>query len=434
MGDRDMDYRDGHGRPTVVVTGMGVLTSLGQGQADNWRALTAGVSGIRRISRFPIGGLKTTVAGTVDFVTVPEISAPALSERIAELVIEEALAEAAIGQQAGASGSDFPGPLFLAFPPVEMEWAQRIALVAASGANETVTYDDMLRAAGTGQFKRFYERFLFGSILEHLADRFGTKGSPIGTNTACASGGTAIQLGVEAIRRGECEAALCVGTDASINPESLIRFSLLSALSTRNDPPESAARPFSKDRDGFVMAEGGGALVIESLAHATARGAAVLGVLEGCGERADNFHRTRSSPDGKPIIACMQHALADAGIAPEQVDYINAHGTGTPENDKMEWLGVSAVFGERAGAIPISSNKSMIGHTLTAAGAVEAIFSLLTIRHGRLPPTINYDTPDPALPVDCVPNVARDAQVTHAISNSFGFGGQNVCLVLGAPG
>jgi 3-oxoacyl-[acyl-carrier-protein] synthase II len=305
---------------------------------------------------------------------------------------------------------------------------------ANAGTNESASYDDLLRAAGTGKFTRWYERFLFGSIAEHLADRFGTKGSPIGTNTACASGGTAIQLGIEAIRRGECEAALCVGTDASINPESLIRFSLLSALSTRNDPPESAARPFSKDRDGFVMAEGGGALVIESLAHARARGAKVLGVLEGCGERADSFHRTRSSPDGKPIIACMQHALEDAGITPEQVDYINAHGTGTPENDKMEWLGVSAVFGERAGAIPISSNKSMIGHTLTAAGAVEAIFSLLTIRHGRLPPTINYDTPDPALPVDCVPNVARDAPVAHAISNSFGFGGQNVCLVLGAPG
>ena len=424
-----MNDRDSQGRPVVVVTGMGVLTSLGQGQADNWRALTSGVSGIRRISRFPIGGLKTTIAGTVDFIPVDEISAPALSERIAELTIEEALAEAAIGTK-----GDFPGPLFLAFPPVEMEWAQRAVLAAAAGTNETVTYDDLLRAAGTGQFVRWYERFLFGSIAEHLADRFGTKGSPIGTNTACASGATAIQLGIEAIRRGECEAALCVGTDASVNPESLIRFSLLSALSTRNDPPSSAARPFSKDRDGFVMAEGAGALVIESLAHARARGARVLGVLEGYGEKADNFHRTRSSPDGKPIIACMTRALEDAGLAPGRVDYINAHGTGTPENDKMEWMGVSAVFGDRAGAIPISSNKSMIGHSLTAAGAVEAIFTLLTIRHGRLPPTINYDLPDPALPVDCVPNVARDAAVTHAISNSFGFGGQNVCLVMGAPG
>lgn len=415
------------GRPIVVVTGIGVLTSLGQGKDANWAALTSGTSGIRRITRFPTTGMRTTIAATVDFVPVPEMSAPALSERLAELVIEEAVAEAAIG-----TPGDFPGPLFLALPPVEMEWPQRLALAAASGANESVTYDDLLRAAGTGAFGAYYERFLFGSVGDNLADRFGTKGSPIATSTACASGGTAIQLGVEAIRRGEAGAALVVGTDASVNPESIIRFSLLSALSTRNDPPSSAARPFSKDRDGFVMAEGAGALVLESLDHARARGATILGVVEGCGEAADGFHRTRSSPDGKPIIACMRNALADAGLSPDAVGYVNAHGTGTPENDKMEWVGVTAVFGDRASTLPISSNKSMIGHTLTAAGAIEAIFTLMAMRRGVLPPTINYDTPDPTLPVDCVPNVARAAQVSHAISNSFGFGGQNVCLVLGA--
>ena len=417
------------GRPVVVITGMGVITSLGQGQADNWRALTAGVSGIRRISRFPIGGLRTTIAGTVDFVAADDYSAPALSQRLAELVIEEAVAEADIGRS-----GDFPGPLFLALPPVELEWPQRIALAAASGAKDAVTYDDLLRAADDGRFAPYFGRFLFGSVAENLADRFGTRGSPVTTSTACASGGTAIQLGVEAIRRGEAEATLVVGTDASVNPESLIRFSLLSALSTRNDPPSSASRPFSKDREGFVMAEGAGALVLESLASARARGATVLAVVEGCGEVADGFHRTRSSPDGKPIIACLRHALGDAGLTPEDVDYINAHGTGTPENDKMEWAGVSAVFGARAGSIPMSSNKSMIGHSLTAAGAVEAIFTALTIRKGLLPPTINYDIPDPSLPVDCVPNVARAATVRHAISNSFGFGGQNVCLALGAAG
>jgi 3-oxoacyl-[acyl-carrier-protein] synthase II len=405
-----------------------VLTSLGNGKQDNWRELTAGHSGIRRISRFPITGLRTTIAGTVDFVPVDELSAPALSQRLAEFVIDEAVGEAGIGR-----AGDFPGPMFLALPPVEMEWPQRIALAAASGANETVTYDDLLRAAGSGKFTGYYERFLFGSVAEALADRFGTKGSPVATSTACASGATAVQLGVEAIRRGEAEAAVVVGTDASVNPESLIRFSLLSALSTRNDPPQAAARPFSKDRDGFVMAEGAGALVLESLAHARARGATIIGIVEGCGEKADGFHRTRSSPDGKPIITCMQHALEDAGLAPDDIGYINAHGTGTPENDKMEWVGASAVFGERAGSIPISSNKSMIGHTLTAAGTIEAIFTLLAMQHGRLPPTINYDTPDPTLPIDCVPNVARDVQVAHAISNSFGFGGQNVCVVLGAP-
>jgi 3-oxoacyl-[acyl-carrier-protein] synthase II len=415
------------GRPIIVITGMGVLTSLGQGQAGNWKALTSGVSGIRRITRFPTDGLRTTIAGTVDFVSVEEMSAPALSQRLAELVIEEALTEAGIGRV-----GDFPGPLFLALPPVELEWTQRFALAAASGANETVTYDDLLRAAGQGGFERYYRRFLFGSVGENLADRFGTKGSPIATSTACASGGSAIQLGVEAIRRGETDAAVVVGTDASVNAESLVRFSLLSALSTRNDPPSSASRPFSKDREGFVMAEGAGALVLESLSSARARGATVLAIVEGCGEVADGFHRTRSSPDGKPIIACIRNALVDAGLGAGDVDYINAHGTGTPENDKMEWVGVSAVFGERAGSIPMSSNKSMIGHSLTAAGAVEAIFTALTIRDGLLPPTINYETPDPTVPADVVPNVARAARVRHAISNSFGFGGQNVCLVIGA--
>jgi 3-oxoacyl-[acyl-carrier-protein] synthase II len=423
MARSDLDAR---GRSVVVVTGTGVVTSLGAGKADNWRALTAGQSGIHRISRFPIGGLRTNIAGTVDFMPVEEQSAPALSERLAGFVIDEAITEARIG-----TPGDFPGPMFLALPPVELEWPQRLALAAASGANETVTYDDLLRAAGTGKFDRYYERFLFSSVPDSLAERFGTKGSPVSTSTACASGATAIQLGVEAIRRGEAEAALVCGTDASVNPESLIRFSLLSALSTRNDPPEGAARPFSKDRDGFVMAEGAGALVLESLAHARARGATILGVVEGCGETGDGFHRTRSSPDGKPIIACMRHALDDANLSPDSIGYINAHGTGTPENDKMEWIGVSAVFGERANAIPISSNKSMIGHTLTAAGTVEAVFTLLSLRNGRLPPTINYETPDPTLPVDCVPNIARDVRVEHAISNSFGFGGQNVCLVMG---
>jgi 3-oxoacyl-[acyl-carrier-protein] synthase II len=178
------------------------------------------------------------------------------------------------------------------------------------------------------------------------------------------------------------------------------------------------------------MAEGAGALVLESLAHARARGADILGVIAGAGEMADSFHRTRSSPDGKPIIGCISNAIADAGLTADDIDYVNAHGTGTPENDKMEYLGLSAVFGERMQSVPISSNKSMIGHTLSAAGAVEAVFTLLTIAHQRLPPTINYHIPDPAIPLDVVPNAARDARIRHALSNSFGFGGQNVSLVL----
>ena len=416
--------RDKFGRPIVVVTGMGVVTSLGAGKTDNWARLTAGESGIRTLTRFPTEGLKTTMAGTVDFIPVEPFNSARLAERIAELAAEEAIAQAGIG-----SKGDFPGPLFLAVAPVEMEWPQREELRKTVGTTD-ITYDDLLRVSGGGKFRSYHQRFLFGSVAEFLAETFGTKGSPISLSTACASGATSIQLGVESIRRGETDVALCVATDCSVNPESLVRFSLLSALSTQNDPPQAASKPFSKNRDGFVMAEGAGALVLESYDGAIARGAPILGVIAGCGELTDSFHRTRSSPDGKPIIGCVLKTLADAGMTPEQIDHINAHGTATPENDKMEYLAISAVFGERARQIPVSSNKSMVGHTISAAGAVEAIFSLLTLEHQRIPPTINFEIPDPTIQFDVVGNKARDAKVTAVMSNSFGFGGQNASLIL----
>jgi 3-oxoacyl-[acyl-carrier-protein] synthase II len=415
--------KDKMGRPIVVVTGLGVVTSLGAGKTDNWKKLTAGESGIHSITRFATDGLKTRIAGSVDFLGQPMCTA-ALSEQLADLAAEEAIAQSGLGRP-----GDFPGPLFLAVPPIEMEWPQRLEVGARTGSNDNVTYADLLRVSE--QFPAYHGRFLFGSVADHIAEKFGTRGSPISLSTACASGASAIQLGVEAIRRGDTDAALCVGTDGSVNPEAVIRFSLLSALSTSNDNPQKAARPFSKNRDGFVMAEGAGALVLESYDAAKARGATILGVVEGCGEKTDAFHRTRSSPDGKPIIACIKNALEDAGLAPEDIDYVNAHGTSTPENDKMEYLGCSTVFGERMGKLPISSNKSMIGHTLSAAGAIEAVFTVLTLQEQRMPPTINYDVPDPAIPLDVVPNKARDASLKHAISNSFGFGGQNVSLVVG---
>ncbi len=417
--------RDKFGRPIVVVTGMGVVTSLGAGKTDNWTKLTAGESGIRTITRFSTDGMKTTIAGAVDFLNVDPMTSAALSERLADMVAEEAIAQSNIGTR-----GDFPGPLFLAVSPIEIEWPQRQAVARAAGANAGIDYDVLLRASGGGQFAPYHRRFQFASVADHLADTYGTNGSPISLSTACASGATAIQLGVESIRRGETDAALCVGTEGSINPEAMIRFSLLSALSMQNADPKTASKPFSKNRDGFVMAEGAGALVLESMEAAIARGAKILGILAGCGELTDSFHRTRSSPDGKPIIGCVRNALADAGMVSDQIDYINAHGTATPENDKMEYLGISTVFGERAKQIPVSSNKSMVGHTISAAGAVEAVFSLLTLEHQRIPPTINYLVPDPAIPFDVVPNTARDARVTAVMSNSFGFGGQNASLIL----
>ena len=419
--------RDHLGRPVVVVTGLGVASPLGFGCEDNWSKLTAGESGIHEITRFPTDGLRTRIAGTIDALDIVPMSAPELSLRLAHTAMEEA------AEQSGVTRGDFPGPLFLAVPPVEMEWSHKFD-VRSHVETQAQGYTAMLEAARKTRFEAMHELIQFGRTADRLQETFGTKGLPISLSTACASGATAVQMGAEAIRRGETDAAFCVGTDGSVHVESLIRFSLLSALSTQNDPPGGASKPFSKDRDGFVMAEGAGALVLESYDAAQARGATILAVLRGCGEKADDFHRTRSSPDGRPAIVAVERALADANLATDDLSTINAHGTSTPENDKMEALSLSTVFGDKVRDISITSNKSMIGHTLTAAGAIEAVFSCLTLMHGRVPPTINYAVPDPDLPLDVV-SEARDVAVTSVLSNSFGFGGQNACLVFGSePG
>ena len=424
MADATASVTDHAGRPVVAITGIGVISSLGVGVDDNWRALTGGKSGIKTIRRFPIEGLRSQIAGTVDAFGEGSIGASVLTQKIAEMVAEDALNQAAIGTR-----GDFPGPLFLAIPPIETEWPERRYLGERDPSDPATGYDRLLHAARAGNGE-LHRRFCTAGIGEAMSEKLGTKGAPISLTTACASGATAIQLGVEALRRGESDAALVVATDASVHAENIIRFNLLSALSTQNDPPEKASKPFSKNRDGFIMAEGAAALVLETYDAAKARGATILGVLAGCGEKSDGFHRTRSNPNGAAIIATMNNAITDAGISPDAIDYVNAHGTSTPENDKMEHVGVTAVFGDRAPSVPISSNKSMIGHTITAAGAIEAVFSLLTIRNDRLPPTINHDIPDPAIDLDVVPNTARDASVSIAMSNSFGFGGQNSCLII----
>jgi 3-oxoacyl-[acyl-carrier-protein] synthase II len=413
---------DHQGRPVVAVTGIGIVTSLGIGKADNWAALTAGRSGIHPITRFPTDHLNTTIAGHIDFLPSSSKGASPLTYELAERAAREAVAEA------GFSEDNFGGPLFLAAPPTDVEWSDRFSLY--NTVHEGSASERIRAAARNLNSPELFDTSQFGAIAGRLADVLGTRGLPITLSTACASGATAIQLGVESIRRGECERALSIGADGSATAEGLIRFSLLSALSTHNELPEKASKPFSRDRDGFVLAEGAAALVLESLESAMARGADILGILRGCGEKADDFHRTRSKPDGSPAIAAVRAALADAGLSEDEIDYVNAHGTSTPENDKMEHLSLSTVFGERMRKIPISSNKSMIGHTLSAAGAVEAAFSLMTMRESTIPPTINYDIPDPAIELDVVPNVKRSAEIATVLSNSFGFGGQNTCLVL----
>ncbi len=418
-------YLDKKGRPLIAVTGMGIVTSLGRGKEDNWSKLIEGQSGIRPITRFPTEGLRTTIAGTVEGLEPAPKTAARRTMQMAEIAGDEAVAQARL------AAADFPGPLFLATPPAEIEWPERRKVYEASDERSDKGYRRLARIARCGNFSDIAVENQFASVADCLANRFGTKGLPYSVSTACASGATAIQLGVEAIRRGDVECALCIGTDSSVQLEALVRFSLLSALSTRNDSPQTASRPFSRGREGFVMAEGAGALVLEPLQSAASRGAEVLGLIRGCGEMADDYHRTRSKPDGSAIIGAMQRAIDDACIEPAEIDYVNAHGTSTPENDKMEFLSLSAVFGPQLARVPVSSSKSMIGHTLSAAGAIEAVISLLTMQRSVIPPTINCDDPDPEIAMDVVPNRARQSTVRNVLSNSFGFGGQNACVVLG---
>jgi 3-oxoacyl-[acyl-carrier-protein] synthase II len=418
-------YLDSKGRPLVAITGAGLVTSLGVGKEASWKRLVRGESGIKPITRFPTDGLKTTIAGTVDEFRIEPYSAFELSSLMAEAATAEAIDQARIG-----SAASFPGPLIVATPPSELEWPHLRRLFDANLTTGRGGYARILENARSGAFSDMAKHVRFAAIADRLAERFGTRGEPLSVCTACASGATTIQIGVEAIRRGRTDAALCVGTDATVHPEGLIRFSLLSALSTSNDPPRKASRPFSKTRNGFVLAEGAGAVVLETYAAAKARGARILGILRGCGEKADDYHRTRSRPDGRAIVGALRKTLEDADITPSEIDYINAHGTSTPENDKMEYLSLKSVLGDHLQNIPISSNKSMIGHTLIAAGSVEAVLTLMTLEAGMLPPTINYDDPDPDLPLDVVPNTSRPADVRTALSNSFGFGGQNVCVLI----
>jgi 3-oxoacyl-[acyl-carrier-protein] synthase II len=264
-----------------------------------------------------------------------------------------------------------------------------------------------------------------------LAEAFRTEAPPLVVNTACATGATALRLAVDAIRFGECDRALVVASDFSVAAENLVRFSLLSALSRENDP-ERASRPFSRTRDGFVMGEGAAAFVLESRDALRARGGRALAEVLGHADVTDSFHRTRSDPSSEPVAECMRRAVKDAGLRPEDIDCINAHGTGTVENDRNEDRGIGMVFGERRRSLPVTSNKSMIGHTLTAAGLVEAAFSVLSLRHGIAPPTIHCEDKDERLEIDVVNEGARRLPLGSVLTNSFGFGGQNVSIVLGA--
>jgi 3-oxoacyl-[acyl-carrier-protein] synthase II len=403
---------------------MGVATSLGTGKHRNWEMLTQGRSGIHTIRRFETKGLQTTIGATIDCDGFGEMPFPIRTEQLAQRVLDEAL------EQAQLPMKDVPAALFAGLPPIEMSWGELLRLACDVRAGKNTAPDELIRPTSQGSHHEKYSLYAMGGIATRLVEKYTQRGAPVLVNTACSTGATVIELAVESIRRGEAELALAVAADASITPDALIRFGLLAALSMSNDPPEAAAKPFSLDRDGFVMGEGAAALVLESDESAKCRGAVPLGFVTGIGETSDPFHLTRSTPNGDPIAAAMRAAIADAGLGPEDIAYVNAHGTGTKENDRVEGAALKQVFGSPSHSPPISSNKSMIGHTMSAAGLIEALFSLLSVQHGILPPTINYRIPDPELPLDVVPNTARRADVAHVLSNSFGFGGQNVAIVL----
>jgi 3-oxoacyl-[acyl-carrier-protein] synthase II len=399
---------------------MGVVTSLGPSVAETWDGLVHGRSGIRQITRFATGNLKTTIGGAIQG-PLGEGSCAERTLRIAGLALEEALRQARLPLDARIAA-----PLSVGATGWEFEWSHRREQELAA------------RKAGFDSFFAQYRHrgnqdihVRDGSIAAHLQERFGITGPSATVTTACASGGTAIELAFHAIRRGRTSLAIAGAADASVEPEGLTKFSLLSALSRANDAPERASRPFSKMRDGFVMAEGAGFLVLEDEASARARGVPILGWVLGVGSNADAYHRTRSRPDGAGGAACVLAAIRDAGLTPDAVDYVNAHGTSTPENDKMETLVLKQVFQAHAEHLLVSSNKSMLGHCLAAAGAVEAVATVMTLASGTIPPTINHDEPDPQLDLNYVPNVALQRNVSVAISNSFGFGGQNVSVVFG---
>jgi 3-oxoacyl-[acyl-carrier-protein] synthase II len=258
---------------------------------------------------------------------------------------------------------------------------------------------------------------------------FGAKGPNVAIETACAAGTHAVGDAFKLIQRGTADAMIAGGVESTVTPLAVSGFNAMRALSTRNDEPEKASRPFERDRDGFVLAEGSGIVILEALDHALERGAPIHGELVGYGLTGDAFHISAPAPEGEGMARCMQMALDDAGVAPEEVDYINAHGTSTDLNDSFETQAIKKVFGERSYKLPVSSTKSMTGHLLGGAGGVESVFTILTLKHGIIPPTINYENPDPDCDLDYVPNEAREAKVEIALSNSFGFGGTNAALL-----
>ena len=409
----------------VVITGTGLITALGTGVEKNWQAMLAGKSGVGPITRFDASGIDARIAAEVkDFV--PEEWIDRREVRRMDLYAQYALAatEMAVKESGLPIGPDRPHGYI----------PEKVGVIIGSGIGGLGSLEEQHKKALAKGFDRLSPFFILQMIINMapglVTIKYGCKGPNWSPVSACSTSAHAIGEAVKSIRIGETDAMIAGGAEAAITPLGIGGFAAMKALSTRNDDPAHASRPFDKDRDGFVEGEGAGIVVLEELEHARRRGANILAEVAGYGANSDAHHVTAPAPEGEGAARCMRLALADAGVRPEDIGYLNAHGTSTPFNDANETKAIKTVFGPHARKILISSTKSMTGHMLGAAGGAEAVVSVLALTRGVIPPTINYATPDPECDLDYVPNTPREIRVDAVMSNSFGFGGTNAVLLL----
>jgi 3-oxoacyl-[acyl-carrier-protein] synthase II len=403
----------------VVVTGLGLVTPLGIGVKETWENLCQGKSGIGPITRFDASTFRTRIAGEVKGFKAIDFLPQKLIKRL-DVFIHYALASARMAmEQSGLK--------------ITPELAPLVGVMTGCGLGGLRTIEDMhsiYLSRGADRISPFFIPMLIANMAPgQIAIEYGAKGPNLSIQTACAAGNHAIGDSYKLIQRGAARAMICGGVESVITPLAVGGFNAMRALSVRNEEPEKASRPFDRDRDGFVMGEGSGIMILEELEFALERGAPILGEIVGYGLTGDAYHMTAPSPDGDGAIRCMQMALDDARMKPEEVHYINAHGTSTGLNDEAETLAIKAVFKDHSTKLAVSSTKSMTGHLLGGAGGVESVFSVLTIKEGLIPPTINLDNPDPQCDLNYVPHQARKAEVRAAMTNSFGFGGTNAVLL-----
>jgi len=419
------------GRRRVVVTGMGVLSPVGSTVEETWNNLVNGVSGaqvfpeIMDCTDFPFStvGYPTKVAAPVKEFDATKYVPTKQARRMARF---SQLAVAAATMAVKDAGLE-----------ITPENADRVGVLLSNSVGSVAVTERNYSVLKERGWQRIHPLFMAmvlpNMVSSNVSIMLGAKGYNSTVATACAGGTTAIGEALEVIRRGAADVMLAGGADAPICEMTLVGMSMIGAMSTRNDEPTKASRPFDKDRDGFIAAEGGAVLVLEDLEHAVRRGARILGEIRGYGATTDAYHLTGPDPSGAASARAMTLAIEDAGSHPEEIDHVNAHATSTPLGDRLETVALRRVLGDRAEQVPVTANKSMTGHMFAASGALEAVVSLLTIERSLIPPTINYETPDPECDLDYTPNQAREQQVRTVLSNSFGFGGQNACLVMGGP-